>query len=345
MSALILRNRRQETSTLIDNEFIDKYMIAANGEYVKVYLLLLRHLNNPSFTLSISQLADLLECTEGDIIRALKYWEKENLLSLEYDDANTVVSIEMGTSDVAAPIEVPSIPAPAPAEPELPKVEEPVPQPKSTPIDRKELQQLLFVAEQYLGKTLTRTDIDSINYFYENLGFSVDLIEYLIEYCVEGGHRSMHYIQKVAIAWSEQHITTVEQAKNSSALYNKICYSILNAYGIKGRGPACGELALIRKWTEDMAFDLEIILEACNRTMMAIHQPSFEYTDRILTNWKSKNVHTLKDIVSVDSSYAQDKADQKKESRKVASTSSKFRNFEEHTYNMDELTKALLSSH
>ena len=45
MSALILRNRFQGSTTLVDNEFIDRYMPAANGEYVKVYLLLLRHLN------------------------------------------------------------------------------------------------------------------------------------------------------------------------------------------------------------------------------------------------------------------------------------------------------------
>lgn len=339
MNALVLRNRYQRNTTLVENEFIDKYMITANGEYVKVYLILLRHLNNPSFGMSISQLADLLECTEGDIIRALKYWEKEGLLSLEYDDTKTITGISMGRGNISQIKE----PAPA-AEPE---VKEPVriSKPKNTPIDRKELQQLLFVAEQYLGKTLTKSDIESISYFYDNLGFSVDLIEYLIEYCVENGHRSMHYIQKVAVAWSEQNITTVEQAKNTSALYNKICYSILNAYGIKGRGPACSELALIRKWTEDMAFDLEIVIEACNRTMSAIHQPSFEYTDRILTNWKAKNVHTLADIVSVDSSYAQDKADQQKAGRRSANSSSKFRNFEEHSYNMDELTKELLGTH
>ena len=47
MSALILRNRFQGNTTLVENEFIDNYMAAANGEYVKVYLLLLRHLNNP----------------------------------------------------------------------------------------------------------------------------------------------------------------------------------------------------------------------------------------------------------------------------------------------------------
>lgn len=99
----------------------------------------------------------------------------------------------------------------------------------------KEFKELLFVAEQYLGKTLSATDINAITYFYETLQMSADLIEYLIEYCVENGHKSIHYIQKVALSWHSQDIRTAEQAKTNSVLYNKNCYSILNAYGIKGR--------------------------------------------------------------------------------------------------------------
>src|SRR5699024_5410449 len=88
---------------------------------------------------------------------------------------------------------------------------------KSVPLDafrtQKELKSLLFIAEQYLGKTLTRTDVDTITYFYETLHMSADLIEYLIETCVENGHKSMHYIQKVAFSWVEERIETDSQAK------------------------------------------------------------------------------------------------------------------------------------
>ena len=33
----------QVDATLVSNEFIDRYLAEANGEYVKVYLYLLRH--------------------------------------------------------------------------------------------------------------------------------------------------------------------------------------------------------------------------------------------------------------------------------------------------------------
>lgn len=345
MNALILRNRSQGNTTLLDNEFIDQYMIKANGEYVKVYLLLLRHLHNPSMSLSISQIADLLDHTEGDILRALKYWEKEQLLTLEYNDAGHVIGLEMGKVSKkdrpalrpAAPVEKPAAPDQSITAAPLKPVVTAMPQ-KS----RKELKAILFIAEQYLGKTLSRTDVDAIAYFYETLGFSADLVEYLIEYCVENGHKSMHYIQKVAIAWSESGITTVEEARNSSALYNKNCYSVLNAFGIKGRGPASSELEFIKKWIDVCGIDLAIILEACRRTMSAIHQPSFEYTDKILMNWQNQKVKTLADIQALDQAYEQQKNQKKTSSVQAPPPNSKFRNFEERSYDMDELTRELL---
>ena len=86
MRTLTLRNRFQGNSTIVENDFIDYYMTKANGEYVKVYLLLLRHLNTPDSSLTISKLADCLECTEKDIIRAFNYWSKMGLLVIDYDD-------------------------------------------------------------------------------------------------------------------------------------------------------------------------------------------------------------------------------------------------------------------
>lgn len=43
---------------------------------------------------------------------------------------------------------------------------------------------------------------------------SAELIEYLIEYCVENGHKSMHYINKVALSWHEENITTGEPCQD-----------------------------------------------------------------------------------------------------------------------------------
>ena len=355
MKELKLTKYVQTNATVLDNEFIDQYMVRANGEYVKVYLLLLRHMNQSSGCLSVSELADLLECTEKDILRALRYWKSEGLLDYLDDTPDdpspksTAPSpaVSSGLHDVQSGYMTSSIPAGSVSDSAALASTTNIQQYRSRK-ERAEFKELLFVAEQYLGKTLSATDIDQITYFYDTLHMSADLIEYLIEYCVENGHKSMHYIQKVALAWSDEHITTVQQARSSSALYNRNCYSVLNAFGIKGRGPAASELEYIRKWYDTESFDHEIILEACSRTVLAIHQPSFEYADKILQNWKQNHVHTLKDIRSQDTAFEQAKAAAKKPAPKTSVkqtvSPSKFRNFEERSYDMDELTKELLKT-
>ncbi len=82
MDKITLKNTLHHTTTILPNEFIDHYMIKADGEYVKIYLLILR-LMNQNLPVEIEQLADTLELTQKDILRALKYWEKEGLLAME----------------------------------------------------------------------------------------------------------------------------------------------------------------------------------------------------------------------------------------------------------------------
>jgi DnaD and phage-associated domain/DnaD and phage-associated domain len=61
----------------LPSEFIDKYMLKANGDYIKVYLFMLRNadrLINPEI------IADALELTIKDVERAIAYWCKSGIL-------------------------------------------------------------------------------------------------------------------------------------------------------------------------------------------------------------------------------------------------------------------------
>ena len=89
-------NFRIPAVTLVANEFIDRYMPSANGEYVKVYLYLLRHAGEE---VGQAEIADALELTEGDVRRALIRWQRDGLLTAE----------ETGTvTKKAEPVKVPA---------------------------------------------------------------------------------------------------------------------------------------------------------------------------------------------------------------------------------------------
>ncbi len=350
MKTLTLKNRFQTNATLLPNDFIDNYMIDANGEFVKVYLFLLRHLDDPCSSLTITTIADCLNNTENDILRAFRYWESTGLLSVERDADGKITGLELqktartGKTSVSDPVAAKPQPE-ASSAPQTASV--PEAKTKAVPIDsfraQKEIKSLLFIAEQYLGKTLTHSEMETITYFYDTLHMSADLIEYLLESCVENGHKSMHYIQKVAFSWAEAGIESVAQAKEESAIYSRSCYTVLNAFGIKNRGPASSELAYIRKWTEEFGFASDIIEEACRRTISATHQPSFEYADKILTKWHERDIRHLKDIASLDEEY-QKVHSSGRTSVRSRNTARNLNNFERRSYDMDSLEEQLLNS-
>ena len=365
MKTLTLKNKYQTNATLLPNDFIDNYMIDANGEFVKVYLFLLRHLDDPCSSLTLTTIADCLNNTENDILRAFRYWEKTGLLRLERDTDGKIVCIELergsvlasadsaglgsaGSSSAGSEQPVPAVLPGAAAQTEAsarPDISA-ARTGNAVPLDafraQKEIKSLLFIAEQYLGKTLTHSDMETITYFYETLHMSADLIEYLIESCVENGHKSMHYIRKVAFSWAEAGIETVSQAKEESALYSRNCYTVMNAFGIKNRGPASSELSYIKKWAEEYGFSSDIIEEACSRTIAATHQPSFEYADSILTKWYQKKIRSINDIAALDEAYLKERSS--RTSSKQRSVSRNLNNFERRSYDMESLEEQLLKS-
>ena len=373
MKRLKLKNRFQANATILPNEFIDHYMVSANGEFVKVYLLLLRYLNEPGSVLTVSMIADCLNNTENDVLRAFRYWESTGLLRLTKDADGSISGIELLSSDT----EDASAFSPGSSSQELTdSMEEPasvmnvfgtVPDESSGTFEsspdssfsgtssepiamdafrsQKELKSLFFIAEQYLGKTLSHTDVDMITYFYNELHMSSSLIEYLLETCVESGHKSMHYIQKVAIAWAKDGISTVSQAKEQSAVYNRNCYTVLNAFGIKGRSPAAPETELMARWLNDYAFSLEVILEACNRTISQIHQPSFQYADKILQRWKKNKVTSLSDVRRLDQEREEEQQQKQAMKKQDTPQGNRFNNFAQRGYDYTALEKQLLGQH
>lgn len=328
--------------TSISNYFLDYYMPRANGEYVKVYLYLLRALNRPDLTLSVAGLADALDRTESDILRALKYWEKQGILSLECDASNVLLGIYLCTIPAPADEQEKTVILSAQSQSQVPDQKSYSPEELEQFSQQAECRQLLFVCNQYLGKTLSSSEIETLLYFYDQLHFSADLIEYLVEYCVCKGSKSIHYIRKVGLAWAEAGISTVGQAKERTTTYRRNTFAIMKAFGINDRNPVDPELEYIEKWLNTYDFTLDLVLEACRRTMERLHKPNFEYADRIMKRWSDQHVHNMADVAALDQEH------QKKSSRRTPAPaqarSTGFTNFQQRDYDFDELEKQLLES-
>ena len=365
MARIQLKSDYPHNHISVPRVFIDKYMADANGEFVKVYLFLLRCMGSSATSdCSISAIADHFNYTEKDILRALKYWEKVGVLSLELNENNQLTALCF--KDLTGGVQ-PSkvtyheeISVAAPASPVKEEVVETAPvkaaKAKKTTSKKREytldevkafqnnddITELLFIIETYLRHPLTPTEMNSVFFWYDGLKFSGELIEYLVEYCITNGHSSLRYMDKVAMSWEESGIDTVEKAKDQVSIRSKACYSIMKSFGISGRNLADSEMAFVNKWSKEYGFDIDILQEACKRTISATQKPSFEYCDSILTNWYNNNVHNLKDIASLDEVF--NKTKRSTQTTTVAPKRNKFNNFEQRTYDFDKLEKVLLTT-
>lgn len=411
MTAINISSDIATSFTTVSDIFIDQYMPKANGEFVKVYLYLLRATGSGAGIATISEIADHFSNTEADIIRALNYWASEGILQVQIGADGQIMGINLCSLSVsgmqAAQSNIQSTVADNAAHNNLQnsvvnnaaqnnlqnsvvnnaaqnistanirmqdsvveKLKSQTPdkaassQKEYTLDEIKEfrknpdISELFFIIETYLKHTLSSTDTNMVLYWLDELHFSTDLVEYLVEYCITKGHSSLRYMNKVALGWADAGIKTVDQAKDDAAAHSQIYYSVMKALGITGRNLVDSEVSLINKWVGEYGFDIELVKAACSKTISAIQKPSFEYTDSILANWRKKDVHTLKDVEVLDANFAKaNKASATGSSQSTnaangsskpksnnSSSKNKFNNFNQRNNDYDKLEKLFLNS-
>ncbi|MGN0243343.1 MAG: DnaD domain protein [Lachnospiraceae bacterium] len=207
MKSLQIRNTSTSSTTSVSNTFIDTYMPNANGEFLKVYFYLLRNLNTD--TLTIPNIADQLHHTESDVTRALLYWQKEHIIMLDFDEEKNITGIEMlPLIHKEEQITMKSV------EIQTPQLTKTTYTPKELSIlfEKQNMNGVICEAGMALDKALSIQELNTIQFFYEQLHFTPELIAYLINYCTKLNKKSMAYIEKVANTWHENRITTVEEA-------------------------------------------------------------------------------------------------------------------------------------
>lgn len=351
--SLDYKNNIKTAMTAVSNTFIDEYMETANGEYVKVYLYLLRHEGE---NVEIPDIADTLNHTESDVRRALAYWERAGVLAPERElveeaensgaksaenrqnagAASRLGKMNEQKSGTAVPMDewssqnVPSMEKTA-----IPDAGNSYDRMKRLSADE-EFSALLYAVQQYLGKTFSTIECEKFAYFYDVLHMSCELLEYLAEYCAEGGHTSIRYIEKVALNWYQAGIHTQDEAREHSTKYSKDTSAVMKAFGIMGRNAGTAEQEFMRRWFKKFGFNSAIVTEACNRTLTATGSASFPYADKILTGWKENGVRTLQDVEILDKRRQEKQKKSAGTPKQNWNTSrNRFNNFEQRSYNYD----------
>ncbi|MFL0167913.1 DnaD domain protein [Clostridium beijerinckii] len=326
MSTFMLKNRSLGF-TPVNNVFIEKYMPQARGEFVKVYLLMLKYTISGELGVSSSILASSLNLLESDIMNAFNYWNDQGVIKLTQID-------KMGNFNVEF----------------IDLVEEPSKPTKQVDLlealDSTNTKDMLKDIETLLARPLSPNEMSLYLNWQKEFGFSSELILILMEYCISKGKSDSRYIEKVAIAWHDQKITTIEQAQN---LIKKAedkwinIRKILTYLGINNTDIMKPQQDLIEKWLLIYKYSNEIIFKACDVCFERLNRADFKYIDGILSNWNKNNIRTLEDIALKDNKNSKNNKYQKTYNTNNNDKSSlKFNNFEAREYDYDSLEKKLL---
>lgn len=340
---------------------VDKYLLSANESQLKIYLYLLRMRGRDD--VSISSIADYFNYSESDVKRAIRFWNKCGVIAesavedkekketketkpvreTEAEKGGNVVAFSSRPSYTAKQIT------------EFGK--------------RPEIKQLMFIIEQYFVQYMDRhvksDDIDTIMYISEELKFDEELIEYLVEYCVgsaskngKSGLVSARQIEQTANEWHDAGVTNVKDARQRTMTVPPEIYKVFEAFGLAAdRRPEETEVRYFRKWTESYGFGLDVISEACRRTIQAICKPSFKYANSIIKKWYDNDVRKYSDIEVFDKKFYAQKANEAVPEKKIQTVAkksektskgepspTKFTNFKQRVYDYDKLEKDILSN-
>lgn len=337
MKTITISTENRETYSSISNFFIDYYMTDANGEFVKVYLYLVRLLSNNS-AITVAQIADHFNLTENDICRAIKYWITRNVLKLNYDGSGHLSGIVLlplfpPPSELKVEADAVSILRTgsdipeqkiqnnntvrfineASATEDATNITEIVAPPKpkfsQKAMDEKlnddDWSDIVYQVETIFGKHISSKDTETLLYIYDTLNFDIDLFEYLIEYCATMGKKNCRYMEAVAIGWYKDGIKTRQEAKEQAVATSSIAKTVFKTLGIRRSNPTNIELAYINTWSKDFGFSQEIIKCACEKAILAKpNSATLSYINGILDNWHKSNIKTLDDIEKLDKEFA-----------------------------------------
>ncbi|MCI6190108.1 MAG: DnaD domain protein [Clostridium sp.] len=322
MSTFMLKNTNLNF-TPVSNVFIEKYMPNARGEFVKVYLLMLKHSIAGEPGISGPILASSLNLLESDIMNALNYWSDLGVIKLTSIDPMNNFSIEfldLSEDNFTPNKEVNLLDA----------------------LENKGINDMLKDIEKILGRTLSTKEMEMYLGWQKEFSFPSELILLLVEYCASKGKSDYRYIEKVALTWHDMNITTMAQAQNyikqTEDKWVKI-REILSYLGIKNNDLMKPQEEMIDKWLTTYNFDLDVIKKACNICADRLNRADFKYIDGILTNWFNNNIKTLDDIAIKDKQF---KKNYKKNTYNKNNSSNGFNNFEARSYDYEALERKLL---
>ena len=190
------------------------------------------------------------------------------------------------------------------------------------------------INNSYFQGIMSPSWYNDIELWFKKYQFDEQVMIALFRYCFERSALHRNYVQAVADSWSKNNIKTFSDLDvyyQKQENLNKIKKSICKKLGLS-RALTQFEEAYIEKWVIDYGYSLPIIDIALKRTTSKTN-PSFDYLDKLLSDWKEHGFKTENEIQEFIK-----KMKEKNKSVKEISKKAGYQSYEQRNYsNLDSL--------
>ena len=298
------------STTIIPDAFFTEYFTQASGSAIKVYLYLY-FLAKYGKDIKINDLAKSLNLPLKDIQDSIKYWESIGLLirkNYGYEFAN-MQELELYKLY-------------------NPKITQSPEKILSTERNQYRAKAIENINNEFFQGVMSPSWYGDIDLWFSKYSFDEEVMIALFRYCFNRSALHRNYIQAVAEAWSKNNIKTysdLDKYYEKQEALAKIEKSISKKLGLN-RQLSQYEEAYIEKWVNDFGYNMNIIEIALKKTTSKVN-PSFDYIDKIITDWHDRNLKTPDSI----NKFLQDMK-QKNKSIKEIEKKSGYTNYDQRSY-------------
>ena len=272
----------------VPNCVVDEDIRLASENQLKVLLYILR---NNGENLTEKTVGEQLNIAEGDVKDAVSFWIDRGVLSAQGD----IPQGDKSENSHEPPVEVKKKPRP------LSRVQKPDSIFVSRRINEdKELATLVQETQVILGKPISNGDTATLVMLHDTDGLPCDVLMMLIQYCHSIGKDNMRYIEKMAVNWASEEITTLERAEEKITnleRYGEAWNRVAMIFGIQNSGsPTKAQQENANRWINEWHFSDEMLREAYERCVNKKNSFNITYTNGILKNWSKRNISSLKEL-------------------------------------------------
>lgn len=262
--------------TPVENLFINEYMKAAPGDYVKVYLFALMYAGLDE-KLTNADVAKALGLEAEDVLKAWTYWEKQNLIrkhmkgsesGFDYDVEFLVLKQQLYGQPPAPQTAVQSI---------------------SRLMEDPPVKQMIMDIEQITGRVFSSSELQKILSWIEDYQMLPETITYAFSYARKQRKSSLKYVQALVQDWGSrglQEVASVEEDLGRQDRRHTMQRRVFQALGF-ARNATEEERRIIDSWFDELGMSLETVLDACSRTS-GISSPNINYVNKVLQNWNKE---------------------------------------------------------